>query len=1070
MQSVDGDVRLSVKLDTKTIQSSAEELKNAFKNALKTISGTDELGKNLQGFTTAINAITDSVKALQDAIKTTNTAIPTAEAAPTGTTSETTDNAERTEQAVEETTKATEQATNAAVNFGNAFSSNKVKVDTTASTALQLANNIQIAENKVADLNRQIESLSAQKNTAEEYQELAKFLEQAEKDLEAANQKQLILTATAGRGSEVWKENYAEITAIKQAIAETKTEMQELEKNGKAFKVVDNSEKITKLNEQLTIAENQLDIARKRAEEFQTALDATQAENIVDTAQETSDSMNTLVTSETQAQDSTNELQNALTAASSKITAFRKSVLNSVRALIEHAKASKSANNGLNDFNKIFKKGIGLILRYGLGIRSTYVLINKLRSAVKEGYKNLAGYSDEVNKSISSVLSSTAKLKNQLAATFQPIVSVVVPILNSLIAKLTQAMAVVSQFFAAWSGQQIVYKANDTQKQYVENLEDTAEAAKEAEKALENYLSPLDDINRYEDKTNTAINTDNVNGDSTDTGLFEIVEVENRFKILVDKIKKYLNEMFKPIKAAWNKYGKQTINAVKRTFVSLLGVINAVRKSFETVWTNGTGQEIVEKALQTFININNIISAIADNLKTAWNSGSGLKIAQKIGDTYKIILNHIEKITSKTAGWAQDVNFESLLNSLDKILAPLQKIIDLAGTWAENVWQKVFLPLAEWAIEEAVPAALNAIAGALELINSVGEKAGEILGALWDGFFAQAASWVGDKIVSFLEFLGQILTDVANNDTAVTTIIAIGAAVLTIVTAIETLNAALAIADILSQPLLILPELIATAIAAIIVVIIEIITYWDTLKEIFSEGIQWWKDFFSKWWNTIISYWSDKLLEIGKWFKTVIASFKEFIGDVKTYWENLFKNLWNSVKNWWNNTFISGWKSALATVKSTFSGMWNGIKNIAKNAINAVIGWINTLISGIVSKINHVLSLMNNLSFDIPDWLGGGTLGFNVPLISAPQIPYLATGAVIPPNREFLAVLGDQKAGNNIETPESLLRQIVREETAQRNGKMEVVAQVGRRELFRIVLDEAMVQMGQTGRNPFDLG
>ena len=46
-----------------------------------------------------------------------------------------------------------------------------------------------------------------------------------------------------------------------------------------------------------------------------------------------------------------------------------------------------------------------------------------------------------------------------------------------------------------------------------------------------------------------------------------------------------------------------------------------------------------------------------------------------------------------------------------------------------------------------------------------------------------------------------------------------------------------------------------------------------------------------------------------------------------------------------------------------------------------------------------------------------------------PLIPKLARGAVLPPNREFLAVLGDQKHGRNLEAPEDLIRQIVREET-----------------------------------------
>lgn len=48
---------------------------------------------------------------------------------------------------------------------------------------------------------------------------------------------------------------------------------------------------------------------------------------------------------------------------------------------------------------------------------------------------------------------------------------------------------------------------------------------------------------------------------------------------------------------------------------------------------------------------------------------------------------------------------------------------------------------------------------------------------------------------------------------------------------------------------------------------------------------------------------------------------------------------------------------------------------------------------------------------------------------SAAGIPQLATGAVIPPNRRFTAVLGDQRNGMNLEAPEGLIRKIVREES-----------------------------------------
>ena len=73
----------------------------------------------------------------------------------------------------------------------------------------------------------------------------------------------------------------------------------------------------------------------------------------------------------------------------------------------------------------------------------------------------------------------------------------------------------------------------------------------------------------------------------------------------------------------------------------------------------------------------------------------------------------------------------------------------------------------------------------------------------------------------------------------------------------------------------------------------------------------------------------------------------------------------------------------------------------------------------------------------VPEWVteltGMTSFGFNIPNLSQISVPRLATGAVIPPNAEFLAMLGDQKHGNNIEAPEALIRQIVREESGGGN-------------------------------------
>ena len=144
-----------------------------------------------------------------------------------------------------------------------------------------------------------------------------------------------------------------------------------------------------------------------------------------------------------------------------------------------------------------------------------------------------------------------------------------------------------------------------------------------------------------------------------------------------------------------------------------------------------------------------------------------------------------------------------------------------------------------------------------------------------------------------------------------------------------------------------------------------------------------------------------------------------------------------------------------------------------KSPINSIIRFINNFLYAIQTMQNSFANALNSMSISLPHWLekltGFSSVGFNVGYWSAPMVPYLAQGAVIPPNKEFMAVLGDQKSGNNIEAPESLIRRIVREESGNGKGSTyNVTAQVNRRTLFDLVLEEGKVRRTVTGRNPFE--
>lgn len=107
---------------------------------------------------------------------------------------------------------------------------------------------------------------------------------------------------------------------------------------------------------------------------------------------------------------------------------------------------------------------------------------------------------------------------------------------------------------------------------------------------------------------------------------------------------------------------------------------------------------------------------------------------------------------------------------------------------------------------------------------------------------------------------------------------------------------------------------------------------------------------------------------------------------------------------------------------------WIGMEKMTKHAANAIIAVFNGLLLAVTAALNALFAKLNSMVFDIPSWLpiyGGKHFKFTLPELEAPQIPYLARGAVLPANKPFLAVVGDQKHGTNIEAPLSTIQEAV---------------------------------------------
>jgi hypothetical protein len=177
-------------------------------------------------------------------------------------------------------------------------------------------------------------------------------------------------------------------------------------------------------------------------------------------------------------------------------------------------------------------------------------------------------------------------------------------------------------------------------------------------------------------------------------------------------------------------------------------------------------------------------------------------------------------------------------------------------------------------------------------------------------------------------------------------------------------------------------------------------------------------------------------------------------------WNALLKKIqsvWSSIKTWFNKYVAP--KFTTKYWGNKFSSIKTALTDKIKGALNAGIALLNRFINWLNAKMNLKWGSFKILGKEV---IPKGSFQ----LLKLNNIPYLAQGGVIPANREFLAVLGDQKHGNNIEAPEALIRQIVREESGG-NGTYTFVAQLNGRTIFREVIDQAKLSRKMTGKNAF---
>ena len=599
-------------------------------------------------------------------------------------------------------------------------------------------------------------------------------------------------------------------------------------------------------------------------------------------------------------------------------------------------------------------------------------------------------------------------------------------------------------------------QAADNAEKLADANKDNATATKKANKETKNYLSSLDEVRKVSSTEGTSSTPSGSGSGGTGSGggglpssvgsvdYGSLAEGENALDKISDSAKKLadlLKKLWKPFQDAWKKEGKNTINAAKTALSGLAKLAKSVGKSLVEVWTNGTGTTILTTMLKIAQNVLKTIGNIASGFADAWNKNNvGTQIIQNIANELVAVLQYVERIASATAKWASNLDFYPLLESISNLTANYAPIMEAVGNVLSGIYENVVLPMLKWVIEVGLPTVINLVASLVGFFADH-QSIIEAFGAALIGAFAAGKIAVLAKGIS-----GSIGTIISYGKGLVALMTGSGG----IIGGIKAIATAIGPGGIF-----------AIAVGACIAIGVLLYKNWDKIKEVAGKVWDWIKNKTSTFVNTISS------------------SLKNLASKIVTIWDNVKSSayqkwtaIWSTVGNLVEK-IKNGIVEKFTSAKNKVVDIFGGIRDTIRNILNKVIGIVNGAIGTVNSAIGGIESAFSFGPWKVPTPFGSRTIGFTASFPRVPTVPYLAKGAVIPPRSEFLAVLGDQKNGRNLEAPEGVIKDIIDDAFARhqqnRTGNVRFTAQINRRTVFDEIIEEAKLRRDTSGRNPFEL-
>lgn len=332
-------------------------------------------------------------------------------------------------------------------------------------------------------------------------------------------------------------------------------------------------------------------------------------------------------------------------------------------------KSNKDVDKNFKDINKTIRRSITNVLKYALGIRSIYFAFNKIRRAGIESFKSLVKSSDEVNRTISETYSAFVNLKNAIGPAFQPLVSALAPVFTRLADSLTNATYRLGEFFAALTGQSYVYKAIKVQKDYAKSLDKTSDK-------LQENLASFDKLNVLSDKNETS-EDDSVQYETTplsDTfstlkSLIEGQDWDGLGAYIAQKINGAIQKINDAV--SWENVGEKLTGTV----TAFTTTVNSLVDNIDWALLGNTVGEGVNTIVNTFnllltgVNFRKIGRSLATSLNNAITTINWNNLGKMLGNwfmkSWKTFLGFIETLDFKSVGDALANGINGFFDTFD---------------------------------------------------------------------------------------------------------------------------------------------------------------------------------------------------------------------------------------------------------------------------------------------------------------------------------------------------------------------------------------------------------------------